>query len=159
MAGTNPPADAPGRGGKSAPTTPPADGGAAPAASEADGHAAQHQQIDAKLDQHGGMLQQILDRLSKGPSSGSGPGAPRDPDEGKTVAELVREGVERLEREKQEGQDRDADLARALQLIDQSEARLAALEERQPSEIAATPGGRFRHAVQKWGYGIDPSGR
>ena len=154
MAGTNPPADAPGRGGKSAPTTPPADGGAAPAA-EADGHAAQHQQIDAKLDQHGGMLQQILDRLGKGPSSGSGPGAPRDPDEGKTVAELVREGVERLEREKQEGQDRDADRAQR----EEHAARLAALEERQPSEIAATPGGRFRHAVQKWGYGIDPSGR
>ena len=109
---------------------------------------------DATLEQHGGMLQQILDRLpGKAPSSGSS--ADPDPDEGKPIGQLVREGVEKLEAEKAAKKQADDE---AAERADHA-ARLKKLEETKPREVAATPAGRFRAAVQKYGFGIEDTRR
>ena len=110
---------------------------------------------DATLQQHGGMLQQILDRLpGKTPSSGS-PNPPTDPDEGKPIADLVREGVERLEAEKAAKAQKESDAAERKNHAD----RIKKLEEAKPREVAATPAGRFRAAVQRYGFGIEDTRR
>ena len=106
--------------------------------------------IEAEQERQGGILQQILTRL-KAPASGAGATDRPAPDAGKTIAELVQEGVERLERDKQAKA--DADTA-AAERADHAE-RIRQLEEHAPRETASTPAGRFRAGVQKWGFGID----
>ena len=110
--------------------------------------------IEDRQDRQEGLLRQILDRLSgKTPSSGSS--QPPDPDEGKPVGQLVREGVERLEAEKAAKAAKDAEAAERKDHAD----RLRKLEETRPREPAATPAGKFRAAVQKYGFGIEETRR
>ena len=112
---------------------------------------------DATLQQHGGMLQQILDRLpGKTPSSGPAPTpAATDPDEGKPIAVLVREGVEKLEAEKAAKAQKDTETAERANHAE----RIRKLEEAKPREVAATPAGRVRAAVQRYGFGITDTRR
>ena len=112
--------------------------------------------IEQRQDRQEGLLQQILDRLpGKTPSSGSPAQTPPDPDEGKPIAQLVREGVEKLEADKAAKAQKDTE---AAERADHA-ARLKKLEEAKPREVAATPAGRFRAAVQKYGFGIEESRR
>ena len=109
--------------------------------------------IEDRQDRQEGLLQQILDRLpGKTPPSGSP--AP-DPDEGKPIGQLVREGVEKLEAEKAAKAKADAE---AKERADHAD-RIKKLEESRPREVAATPAGRFRAAVQKYGFGIEDTRR
>lgn len=106
--------------------------------------------VEAEQKRQGGILERIEQALAgrkTPPASSSGDPAP----DGKPIAELVREGVEQLRREEQDQADREAD---KQQRADHA-ARLAALEERPPSETAATPAGRLRSSLQRWGFGID----
>lgn len=106
--------------------------------------------VEAEQKRQGGLLDQILDKLSgkaPGRPSQEGTGEPS----GKSIGELVREGVEQLRAEEQAQADRDAEKAQRAD----HDARLAALEERPPSETAATPAGRLRSSLQRWGFGID----
>lgn len=141
------------------PAAPPAspedsqEGGAGRSDSERLSALEQHsEKQDQTLEQHGGMLQQILDRLpGKNPASGSAePTATPDPDAGKPIGQLVREGVEQLEREKAAKASKENE---AKERADHA-ARIKKLEEARPREAAATPAGKVRAAVQKWGFGI-----
>ena len=152
-AGRTPPA-------RSAPTTPPADGAAnpaSPAAPDASAHDQQHEQINTRLDQHSGLLQQILDRLPGKPGQvpASGEGGQSDPDAGKPIGQLVREGVEKLEADRRAKQ---AAAAADAERADHAH-RIAALEEARPREVPATQAGRFRAGVQRWVFGLDEHGR
>lgn len=110
--------------------------------------------LEAEQERQGGVLQQILDRLPGGKGKTSGPGTvPPGPDPagGKSIAELVRDGVAELEAKKADDQRRaDADTARA-----DHAARIKALEERQPAETTGTSAGRVRSLMQRRFYGID----
>ena len=112
---------------------------------------------DATLQQHGGMLQQILDRLpGKTPSSGPTPApAAPGPDEGKPIADLIREGVEKLETEKAAKAQKETEAAERKNHAD----RIRKLEEARPREVAATPAGKIRAAVQRYGFGIEDTRR
>lgn len=112
--------------------------------------------IEDRQERQEGLLQQILSRLPGKPSSGSpGPTAAPDPDEGKPIADLVREGVERLEAEKAAKAKTESEAAERKDHAD----RLRKLEEARPREVAATPAGKGRSAVQKWFFGIDDTRR
>lgn len=106
--------------------------------------------IEDRQDRQEGLLHQILDRLGKNPSSGSSPAAAPDPDEGKPIGQLVREGVEKLEAEKAAKAKAETEASERADHAD----RIRKLEEAQPREVAATPAGRVRAAVQKYGFGI-----
>ena len=110
--------------------------------------------IEERQDRQEGLLQQILDRLP-GKGSSSGPSADPDPDEGKPIGQLVREGVEKLEAEKAAKARAEADEKERKDHAD----RLKKLEESRPREVAATPAGKFRAAVQKYGFGIEDTRR
>ena len=99
--------------------------------------------LEDEQERQGGILEQILATLKgRGTASASGSGASsRDPDAGKSIADLVREGVEQLDREKQQRAD--------------DRERLARLEERTPAETVSTPAGRARGWLQRYGFGID----
>lgn len=106
--------------------------------------------LEVEQQRQGGILERIEQALAGSktpPASSSAPPAP----DGRPIAELVREGVEQLRREEQSQADQEAD---RNQRADHA-ARLQALEERQPSETAATPAGRVRSALQRYGFGID----
>jgi len=104
--------------------------------------------LEAEQKRQGGLLEQILARLpGKPPAGGQHPA----PDDGATIADLVRQGVEDLERDRARKQkETDADTARA----DHAE-RIARLEEARPAENPPTPVGAFRTAVQRRVFGID----
>lgn len=114
--------------------------------------------LEAEQRRQGGMLEQILDRLpgrGQGQGQGQGGQAGQTAEGGKSVAELVREGIAELERDKEaKAKAEAADQARA-----DHDARIKALEERAPAETAPTPVGAFRAAVQRYGFGIDQPGR
>lgn len=130
------------------PTPPPADKGG-PAEPVSDRLSA----IETRQDRQEGLLQQILDRL---PGKTPSPGSPApDPDEGKPIGQLVREGVEQLEAEKAAKKRADDE---ASERADHA-ARLKKLEESRPREVAATPAGKIRAAVQKYGFGIEDTRR
>lgn len=94
----------------------------------------------------------ILERIEQALAGGKASPAKGDPAaDGRPIAELVREGVEQLRREEQDQAAKDAEKAQR----EDHAARLAALEERPPSETAATPAGRLRSSLQRWGFGID----
>lgn len=104
--------------------------------------------VETEQRRQGGILERIEQALAGGKTSP----AKGDPAaDGRPIAELVREGVEQLRREEQEQADRDAERAQR----EDHATRLAALEERPPSETAATPAGRFRSAAQRWVFGVD----
>ena len=109
--------------------------------------------LEDEQERQGGILEQILATLKgRGTASASGSGASsRDPDAGKSIADLVREGVEQLDREKQ--QRADADTERQQRADDRE--RLARLEERTPAETVSSPAGRARGWLQRYGFGID----
>ena len=133
------------------PQPPPAPPAPDPRQTPPEGTEARLGAIEQRQDRQEGLLQQILDRLpGKNPSSGSTPNSPQDPDEGKPIGQLVREGVEKLEAEK--GAKAKAE-TEASERADHA-ARIKKLEEARPREVAATPAGRFRAAVQKYGFGI-----
>jgi hypothetical protein len=105
--------------------------------------------LEAEQKRQGGMLEQILARLPEGGRGRGGQAA--DPDTGKSVGQLVREGIEELERDKAARADAEA----AAQARKDHAARIKALEERAPKETAPGPVGRLRSAVQRVGFGID----
>lgn len=109
--------------------------------------------IEAEQDRQGGILDQILARL---PGTEKAPGHPpqgitTEEPSGKTIAELVRDGVAELEAKKAKDERR---AARDQQAADHAD-RIKALEERQPAEAAATPAGRVRSWTQRRVFGID----
>lgn len=107
--------------------------------------------LETEQKRQGGMLEQILNRL---PARGQDP-APASSSssapETRPVAELVREGIEALEADRA-AKAKAADADRAQK--DHGE-RIKKLEERVPTETAATPAGRFRAAIQRGVFGID----
>jgi hypothetical protein len=115
------------------------------------------QAVEREQQRQGGMLEQILSHLpGNGPSGGqNGPTAPAAGGAGKSVAELVREGIADLERERAAAAEGDANRSAR----EDHAARLAALEERVPAETAATPVGAFRARMQRAWFGIDQPGR
>jgi hypothetical protein len=132
------------------PATPPAPPGAPPAPPAGDD--ARLSALETRADRQEGLLQQILDRLPGKTPPGSGGSPPAaDPGGGKTIAQLVREGVEELERDRAAKDKAAADDQARKNHAD----RIARLEERPPREPALTPAGRFRSAVQRVGFGID----
>lgn len=107
--------------------------------------------LEIEQQRQGGMLEQILNRLPGARQGGQGGGDPAPAPGGKSIGELVREGIEDLERDK--AAKADADAAKAAR--EDHAARIKALEERAPKETAATPLGGLRAAVQRYGFGID----
>ena len=143
---------------KASPPAPPAPQGGqggGQGAPQGGGQDARLSAVEAEQKRQGGMLEQILQRL---PAVGGGPGpAPSSssssaPQEGgKSVGQLVREGIAELEAERaRTAKEADADKARK----DHAD-RIKKLEERVPAETAATPTGRLRAAVQRGVFGID----
>lgn len=110
--------------------------------------------LEAEQKRQGGMLEQILARLPGshpgGQTGQSGQAAPAAPN-GKSVAELVREGIDHLEAEKATKAEADANRTAR----EEHAARIKALEERAPKETAATPLGGLRARAQRVVFGID----
>lgn len=106
--------------------------------------------VETEQKRQGGILERIEQALAGGKAPARSSSSDPAPD-GRPIAELVREGVEQLRREEQDQAARDAEKAQR----EDHAARLAALEERPPSETAATPAGRLRSSLQRWGFGID----
>ena len=131
-------------------TQPPAPAAGEPAPPAGGGLEDRVNGLEAEQKRQGGMLEQILAKL---PGKAPAAGAP-DPDpSGKSVAELVREGIEKLEADKAAKAKADAD----EQARQDHAARIKALEELAPAENAATPVGAFRAGVQRVMFGItDP---
>jgi len=99
------------------------------------------------------MLEQILQRLPG--RAQSAPEGRADPGGGKSVAELVRDGIAELEAEK--ARKAEADTV-AAERADHA-ARLKALEEAAPAELIDTAPGRLRAGVQRVVFGIDRPAR
>lgn len=107
--------------------------------------------LEAEQKRQGGMLEQILGRLpGKTPAADPAPGADPAPPGGKSIAELVREGITALETERATAAEADAN----KQAREDYAARIKALEERQPAENVATPVGVFRAKAQRAVFGI-----
>jgi hypothetical protein len=109
--------------------------------------------LEAEQQRQGGILEQILQRLPGGRQSA--PAGPAEPAGGKSVAELVRDGIAELEARKA----REASEQAAADQAADHAARLAALEERAPAELIDTPPGRARAWTQRVVFGIDRPGR
>jgi hypothetical protein len=131
--------------------TPPAD--PAPPSGEAPKVEPRLDALEAEQQRQGGILEQILQRLPGGRQSA--PAGPAEPAGGKSVAELVRDGIAELEARKA----REASEQAAADQAADHAARLKALEERAPAELIDTPPGRARAWTQRVVFGIDRPGR
>lgn len=133
----NPPAD---------PKAPPAD--PPPAAAEAE----RISRLEAEQQRQGGILEQILARLSGGAPAPAGGGAKQEPAD---IGQLVRDGIAELEAKRAADAERDA----AKEARESHAARLAALEERVPAEREDSAPGRLRAGVQRVVFGISEPSR
>jgi hypothetical protein len=106
--------------------------------------------LEAEQKRQGGMLEQILSRLSGGTPAPRAPAAAEAPD----IAQLVRDGIAELEAKK--AADAEGEANRTAR--EEYAARIAALEERVPAEREDSAPGRLRAGVQRVFYGItEPS--
>lgn len=133
------------------PGNPPADPKAPPAADPPPAAEAERiSRLEAEQQRQGGILEQILARLTGPAPSGGGPKhEPAD------IGQLVKDGIAELEAKRAADAERDADKeARAA-----AEARLKALEERVPAEREDSAPGRLRASVQRVVFGISEPSR
>ena len=130
-------------------TQPPAAPQGGPEAPEGGKLAERVDGLEAEQKRQGGMLEQILSRLSGG-STAPAPSSPSA--EAPDIARLVREGIAELEGKKQAEAEGQANRTAR----EEHAARLAALEERVPAEREDTAPGRARAAVQRIVFGLEP---
>jgi hypothetical protein len=112
---------------------------------------------DAKIDGLGGKLDDILGRLGgspKGPTGGSGSasGSPSPEPGGKSIADQIREGVDRIEAEKTRKAKAKAD-------GDAAEARLRSIEQRLPERPPADPAPGRKRGLQRILFGAEAARR
>lgn len=106
--------------------------------------------LEAEQKRQGGVLDQILAKLpGKAPEGGPAPAADPPP-AGKSIAELVRDGITALETERAA----EAEGAANKTAREDHAARIKALEERAPAENVASPVGVFRARAQRAVFGI-----